>query len=207
MRNPFTVPAAMPKRSTATSAIGQLHPWLAISTTAAPAARPIIAPNERSKSCITRMTVSPPAMTNIGAAAVRIDLAFSHVGNDPERARLKTAIITTKAMRTPYLGRTDSAVWRAGGRGDAGRRAASSRPRATPPARLSTAISRSSSLTLSHSPVEGAPLQRGTQAGQSRDSDPRGASQLTAGTDAELGEHIAQMPLDGPGAQEELRPD
>ncbi len=39
-------------------------------------ARPIIAPNERSKSCITRMIVSPPAITNVGAAAVRNDLAF-----------------------------------------------------------------------------------------------------------------------------------
>src|SRR4051794_26897255 len=208
MRNPLTAPAAMPKRSAAISAIGQLHPSLAISATAAPAARPIIAPNEGSRSCITRMTVSPPAMTNIGAAAVRIDLAFSHVGNDPERATLNTTIITTKAMTTPYLARIVSAVSRPERRADAGRRAASSGPRATTPACLSTAISRSSSLTLSYSPVDaGAPLQRGTQAGKSRDSDPRGASQLPAGTDAELGEHVAQMPLDRPGAQEELRPD
>src|SRR3954447_5687327 len=194
MRNPFTPPAAMPKRSAAISAIGQLHPSLAISATAAPAARPIIAPNERSKSCITRMTVSPPAMTNIGAAAVRIDLAFSHVGNEPERARLNTTIITTKAMRTLYLARIISAVSRPERPADIGRPAASSAPSAIPTARLSTAISRS----FSH---------RGTQAGRSRGSDPRSASQLPAGTDAELAEHVAQMPLDGPRAEEEPRPD
>src|SRR3954463_14605643 len=50
-------------------------------------------------------------------------------------------------------------------------------------------------------------LQRGAQAGRSRYSDPCSASQLPAGTDAELGEHVAQMPLDGPRAEKEPRPD
>src|SRR3954465_8283885 len=50
-------------------------------------------------------------------------------------------------------------------------------------------------------------LQRGAQAGRSRYSDPCSASQLPAGTNAELGEHVAQMPLDSPRAQEEPRPD
>src|SRR4051795_10793440 len=50
-------------------------------------------------------------------------------------------------------------------------------------------------------------LQRGAQAGRSRYSDPCSASQLPAGTNAELGEHVAQMPLDSPRAEEELRPD
>src|SRR4051794_4171919 len=50
-------------------------------------------------------------------------------------------------------------------------------------------------------------LQRGAQAGRSRYSDPCSASQLPAGTDAELAEHVAQMPLDRPRAEEELRPD
>jgi hypothetical protein len=74
---------------------------------AAPAARPIIAPNERSKSFIANMTVSPPAITNIGATAVTIELAFSHVGNDPERARLghgATAARTDSDPRTSLNG-------------------------------------------------------------------------------------------------------
>src|SRR3954452_20525416 len=50
-------------------------------------------------------------------------------------------------------------------------------------------------------------LQRGAQAVRSRYSDPCSASQLPAGTNAELGEHVAQMPLDSPRAEEELRPD
>src|SRR3954451_7348437 len=154
MRNPLTAPAAMPKRSAAISANGQLQPSLAISATAAPAARPIIAPNERSKSCITRTTVTPPAITNIGAAAVRIDLAFSHVGNDSGRARLNTTIITPKATRTPYLARIISPVSRPERHADASRPAAPSGPRTTPRACLSTAISRSSSR-LSHTRPHG----------------------------------------------------
>ena len=111
-------------------------------------------------------------------------------------------------MRTPYLARIISAVSRPERRADTSRPAASSGLRATTPACSSTAISRSSSPTLPCSPVdEGAPSQRGTHAGRSRDSDPRSASQLPAGTDAELGEHVAQMPLDGPRAEEEPRTD
>jgi hypothetical protein len=47
------------------------------------------------------------------------------VGNDPQRARLNTTIITTKAMRTPYLARIISAVSCPERRADAGRPAPS----------------------------------------------------------------------------------
>ena len=75
--------------------------FLAMSVTAQPPARLIIAPKERSKSCMTSGTVRPAATIRAGAAAVRMFFQFSQVGNVSGLAMLKTTTISTKAMITP----------------------------------------------------------------------------------------------------------
>ena len=89
------------QRGRATTATGQATPSWAISATAAPPPRPTIAPNDRSKSCITRTTVRPAAIDERRRGGVEDRLGVLPVGNVSGRARLKARIITTNAMSTP----------------------------------------------------------------------------------------------------------
>ena len=80
---PLTSPAAAPISRTRTIASAQPMSLVTMNVVTAPPARPIIAPNERSKSCITRTTVRPTAMISDGAARVRIDFRVFPVGKVP----------------------------------------------------------------------------------------------------------------------------
>ena len=100
-RKPLVRPATTPSPSPSPTATGQATPHSVIATTAAPSARPTIEPIERSKSCIASTTVRPRATIIPGAAAVRIDSAFAHVGNVFGRARLNARIIRPNAISTP----------------------------------------------------------------------------------------------------------
>ena len=99
--NPLMTPARAPSNRIAMTAMPHGQPLVTMSATAAPPASPIMPPNERSKSCMTRTTVRPTAMISDGAASVRIDSALRQVGKASGRARLNASTLRANAPRSP----------------------------------------------------------------------------------------------------------